>query len=395
MPRRVLTCGGRWRSRGAWLAAALCAACTPDATALQPFVERDSAGISILQNSSEEGDLPLYRVADEPRLVIGGSHRDDQVELYRVGRPRWLSDGGIMFTNFLDLLWFDADGSPRGRNGGQGGGPEELTGVAYLEVLPGDTVLVVNRNPPAIKRFGASGEFISSTPILLPAAAAGLARFADGNWTSLSFGWTEPPLQPGLYQEEWLLVWHPANFESADTLALMDGELLFGDRRSSVRVPGSPRAVMASNGTLVAAASTERYEIRLFDSTGTLQRVVRHSMSNPALTTEPPVDRPPARRPEGGMDRVLRPPVLEYGPAFDALYISSDNELWVRRGSTAAGQVWHIFDPAGRFDRVVQLPQQFRMTDVRGLNVLGVWRDEMDVESVTVLTLVPGQGSGR
>ena len=61
-----------------------------------------------------------------------------------------------------------------------------------------------------------------------------------------------------------------------------------------------------------------------------------------------------------------------------------------RRGPAAAVRVrgWGLFDVDGRWLGSLSLPPRFRLTDVEEDRILGVWRDELDVERVREYQLV-------
>jgi hypothetical protein len=53
---------------------------------------------------------------------------------------------------------------------------------------------------------------------------------------------------------------------------------------------------------------------------------------------------------------------------------------------------WTVFDPEGRMLGTVATPARFRVFSIGTDYVLGVWRDDMDVEHVRLFTLEkPGQ----
>jgi hypothetical protein len=87
----------------------------------------------------------------------------------------------------------------------------------------------------------------------------------------------------------------------------------------------------------------------------------------------------------------------EFYPAFGQLFMGPEQTLWVQKVrsardmAAAAGEVvefdpqdlgspeWEIFDDQGRWLGVVTLPDRFQPVNVRGDQLYGVWRDELDV----------------
>jgi len=88
-------------------------------------------------------------------------------------------------------------------------------------------------------------------------------------------------------------------------------------------------------------------------------------------------------------------PYPETLPSFDSIVIGDDGGLWVRDYQPEADgpSRWTVFGSAGvvsagRVSAMADLPARFRLTAIRGNRVLGVARDELDVESIRVYELI-------
>jgi hypothetical protein len=79
------------------------------------------------------------------------------------------------------------------------------------------------------------------------------------------------------------------------------------------------------------------------------------------------------------LDHPVRPTTL---PAYRSLVVAADGTVWVGRYSPDTE--WDVFDVDGRFLGLVQMPDNFRLTSVRGDRLAGVWQDELGVEYVRV-----------
>ena len=92
-------------------------------------------------------------------------------------------------------------------------------------------------------------------------------------------------------------------------------------------------------------------------------------------------------------------------PTITAVLASPDGGFWVQRmcplpeidpgalllpfhGGWLGGPIWEVYDRDGRWYANVELPGRFRATRVLGSAVVGVQRDELDVEHVVLLRLV-------
>jgi hypothetical protein len=81
-------------------------------------------------------------------------------------------------------------------------------------------------------------------------------------------------------------------------------------------------------------------------------------------------------------------------PFYDEVLVDSDGRLWVRGYRTDPRALSHfvVFGVDGRVLALAELPGDFEPTVIRGGTIIGIWRDELDVESVRVYEVV---GSDR
>jgi len=77
-------------------------------------------------------------------------------------------------------------------------------------------------------------------------------------------------------------------------------------------------------------------------------------------------------------------------PAYGRLLVDEEGFLWAAeptRYPHPAGS-WTVFAPDGRLLGVVTMPERFRLHQAGPDWVLGVWRDELDVEFVVLFPLL-------
>jgi hypothetical protein len=97
-------------------------------------------------------------------------------------------------------------------------------------------------------------------------------------------------------------------------------------------------------------------------------------------------------------------------PPTGRLLVSHDGSLWIERVDNAApatlveerlfamfagvrrNSTWDLFDADGRFLAAVELHPDFRAHAVRGLEVTGVLKDDLDVEYVVTYRASPPGG---
>lgn len=379
----------------------------------QELVVRDSAGFRIVENGAPDGGTPRWALADRPDLVIESRADGDAFALYRIGQARFTSDGGIVVRNGLELLWFDPRGALRGRGGGRGEGPQESLALFAFEVLGGDSVVALSRRPPSVKIFGPNGGFVRTVPapVRFPVI---MSRQGNSTWVGITFGGESAPARVGLFRERWHVVRYNPEFSATDTIASLDGRMFFGDRRRSTHVPGSPSAHFTAGGGIVVVGESDTYELRVFDAGGEPLHIIRNSAANPRESLLMNADRPNLPIEGGGARRRLDPPTLSEAPAYEGVFVANDGMIWVRRragpdaetvranqfGSSPSsgggtvwvaevlqGQEWHVYDASGRLSAQAMLPPRFRPTEIADSRVLGVWKDELDVESIRVYRL--------
>ena len=77
-------------------------------------------------------------------------------------------------------------------------------------------------------------------------------------------------------------------------------------------------------------------------------------------------------------------------PNVDHLVVDDLGMVWVGSyvADPAAPRLYHVYDPKGRFLARVTMPGGVEVVEIGAGHVLGVNRDEMDVERVVLLTLV-------
>ena len=82
-------------------------------------------------------------------------------------------------------------------------------------------------------------------------------------------------------------------------------------------------------------------------------------------------------------------PIPRNLPAYRRFVLDADDNLWVEhyRVLGLGPRLWSVFSPDGAWLGEVEVPDRFDVTDVGADYVLGVWRDELDEQSVRKYTL--------
>lgn len=82
-------------------------------------------------------------------------------------------------------------------------------------------------------------------------------------------------------------------------------------------------------------------------------------------------------------------PLPETYPAYTRFVLDATDHLWVEHFRTprAERHLWSVFAPDGEWLGEIEVPPRFEITDVGADYVLGVYRDELDEQSVRMYSL--------
>ncbi len=364
---------------------------------------RDSAGVTIVEYAERARDTLPWSIASQPLVEIGAVEGDEAYQLSSVSGVRRLSDGRIVIADegTADLRIFDPMGRHLVTMGRKGEGPGEFEGLSGLFVGPGDTLLAYDSNVKRVSVFTPDGAFVRSFTVDFAQGVPVLVgRFADGSFLATR-AFTFVPSEIDEVVPDSQPVYHFA----ADG-ALMDstGRWLAtewyvhgtGGQTWAVSLPFGRRMVVAVAPAGFYVGSSGQYEVEWRDPAGTLRRILRITAS-PRPVTGDDWERAKAERMRNVPDQV-RPrqermlaelPVPSTRPAFGALQTDPDGNLWVAHSVISADdpQPWTVFDSTGTMLGLVTTPAGLSVREIGRDYILGVARDELDVQHVQLFVL--------
>lgn len=339
----------------------------------------------------------------QPVLTIGQLDGRPEYLLHGIRFVLPLDRGGYVIALGSELRFFDERGIYRATGGGTGRGPGEFRSITSVLVLPGDTIVVWDSPLRRVSRFTAMGELIATRTIDLstfsgdrfgfesPALMPNGSFFADGWDRSARY------VERGLVRE----VMRAAILDPAAQRSTFLGEYVSGlvfrrGAEAQLVVPLAPSHHYAVGTNRVAVGSSESPTVDLFDLRGDRLNTVRVA-ERPTGVTPSMIDAYyesvarhstlPRQVRERLIAEVPKPDTLPY---YSGLMLDAEDRLWV--GDYVIGDEdergWTIFDASGRRHSRVVLPPRFEPMWSRGMRVLGVWRDEFDVEYVREYELV-------
>lgn len=391
---------------GAGLALAACG----DQAFEAPTAEiQDSAGVRVVVNPPPSPDTdPVCTVVDDPEVEIGVLDGDPEYQLFRVSGAVVLSDGRIAVANrgAHDLRMFDPEGGHLWSSGREGDGPGEFRSVELVDRFGPDSLLVHDFRQRRFSVFDDSGELARS--------------FQVGDEEELRF-----PRPEGVLEGGGVVVRQGAVYTA--------GQATTGADRGSSRLylveptgrvvdtlgefPGAETFVLSRERSLsvwnlafgrgafvqvgrerIAVGTNDSYSVRILDAEGAPLHVVRQTRE-PVPTTEADFDafaesqladvESESRR--ASIRTMLADmPRHETFPAYEDTRLDRVGNLWVEEYRRPGDEqtVWQVFDRDGVLAARVRTPEGMDVLDIGDDYVLGLVRDDLDVERLRLHRLM-------
>lgn len=393
----------------------------------------DSAGIELVRNLDPAVDTLSSELIEVLRLGTVDGPEETQFHLIR---DIALDAAGRLFITDLgsqSVRVFTPDGRFVRRFGGAGRGPGQFASISGLVVWR-DTVHVMNASGPQASFFDTAGAHLRSYTNLLPNGSRIrlLAGGTDGWYVADDslFG-RQGREEVGVVRQTptairrldlRLLDAAVGSREAADSLLAQvvtyPGSRYFGmigsEGGSERFVVGNrpffepvPSHAIDARGHVYVAPGWP-YVINVYDRGGTLVRRITRAHESVPVTAD--LIAQVLRRAKSHYDTTsqqsgatyhtwserARMPVPGFLPVLRSVRVSPDGWLWVRRvdvhadpvamewttGEPPSATVWDVFDPDGVFRRTVRLPPRFTPLVVLADGVIGIGRDELDVQYV-------------
>jgi hypothetical protein len=390
-------------TRVALVALVACVACGGDATEAPRAEIIDSAGVRVVVNAPPDaGRDAAWTVASEAGLEVGVLEGPPEYQLYQVAGAAVLSDGTLVVANrgSHELRFYDAQGAHLHSAGGQGDGPGEFQALNLIDRFAGDSLLTFDLRNRRASVFTGNGTFVRSFrigeaadvgfPSIAGAFSSGRIVVRRGAVYMAGEATTGPDRGPVQ-----LLVAGPegAVTDSLDTFPGSEAFVLSTANMISVRSLTFGRAFIVSVvGETVALGNNDTFSVRVYDADGAIRHVVRQSRDPVAIEADDfarfeesqleQIEDDDMRRQTEDVLRQM--PQHETFPAYASLRLDRSGYLWVEdyRRPGDEQPVWQVFDPEGVLVTPVRTPEGMRILDIGDDYVLGVVRDDFDVERV-------------
>lgn len=389
---------------GTLISAAVLAACggDPGLTGEVRVQVRDSAGVRIVEYGGVPEVEPPFVIAEAPLYRHGANPGD--YEFLSVDAGRLFPDGGAVVAEWYgEVVVLSPDGTTHEVLAKVGEGPGEVVEPYSLFVVHHDSVLVPDRRQSRLTVF--VGDSVARAVSLPRAAHFGVAGIGSSGELLL---WNRYPYRSWFDIEEEWLVGHMTVFD-IDT-GTLDTVAAYNHIPRATRDAVNP--IIRPVGEVTVAAGrfvytrSDRPEITWRLPDGTVTQIVRwrpepHLLSEELLEHGEAYNRAIGRRHYGvsdaRLDEIIREDMARYRdmigqpvPFYGSPFADADGNVWLpsyRPAYPEEGSPYTVISPDGEWLGEVETPPRFRILDVTGELVLGVLRDEMDVENVVVYGL--------
>ena len=416
---------------------------TPEEPPPPAFTATDSAEVRVVVNSGPQwAEGEGWQVTADPVLTLGTVDYPIEQQFQRLGEVTRLSDGTVVVLEIEDaqLRAFDPAGALLWTAGGIGDGPGETRPYddtrAVLTRLPGDTLQL--QNGQVRVRFNSGGDLLGHVKVdygrfrrwgrIFLQYCPFDAYFLQDAIVFCADAWVSPPGSDSPIREETIMRtdWSLDRLDTLGTFFRAVGASVemewFGERRTRrVSSPLGPRGILrvgVRDRPWLLSARNDRYRIEVWDIlTGALSMVVERRAPRRARTEEEAT-----RVLQWGVvmlpgnDRSDLDPSDDRWAALDSVSIAEDfllddlGFLWVRRSPSPSegdegltseftdytGEQWTIlrssglhdvFRPDGVYLGTVQLPHDLEVMEIGEDYVLGIARDDLDIQYVRVYGL--------
>ncbi len=377
-----------------------------------PYSVRDSAGVTLVESRGPAWDAGTgWALSAEPSLQIGERAGEDPFQFYEVSDGLRLPDGRIVILNSgtETIRVFSPSGEFLTEFGGRGDGPGELRSASSLYHLGGDTLLVWDQRRPGFSLFDASGAFLSSTTLAPPGSERFLTLHPcpDGRLILTTYGslvTNRGDRGVGIYRDTAPVLVFDRNGTLLDTLGAYPGTetmiVQIGSGTGVGRSPFPKSTFLAVNEGRVHLGTADRMEVSILNLGGALEGVYRVPNVDLRVQEEDRewyrarmrelVSTPEEEQVLGAVLAGLSFP--ETKAAYSDLAVDPAGATWLRTGRHfppfASSREWTVFADDGFLLGTVRFPERFEPMDFGIDYVLGVWKDEMDVEFVRIYEIL-------
>jgi len=368
---------------------------------------RDSAGVVIVESRQPQWQPGEgWRLSAQPLLQIGTTDGPAELQFHRVEGAIRLDDGRIVVADAGsgEIRFYNETGRFLLATGGLGDAPGEYRQITGLGTGPGDSIWAYDFGLRRFTVLTGDGEPVRTVSVGGTLSSVGaVGTLPDGSFV-VKESWSShlhDNTRQRLVRDPVAVARLSSDGTELDTIAMVAGREVFlstEDGRAVMSAPLFARTSSAAMGNeTVFVGDQEAFEVLRYSPAGVLQQIMRVPDANLQLTTgdvQQLKDELLAREPEqrrammrDHLEEMALPPTR---PAYGSLLIDALGNLWAGEYARypAVPRTWTVFAGTGELLGEVIVPERFKVLQVGHDWILGVGRDELDVEYVRVHWLV-------
>ncbi len=390
-------------------AALLAAACGDDAGRAAGPVVRDSAGVRIVEHDGAPQHEAPFGLSPDPVHRHGPGSGD--YLFGRIWRGVLFADGraAIYDAGNAEIVVLGADGATHETLAGPGQGPGEIGFLRNMFAMGADSLLVEDVGNARFTLFGDGGVLRSvglgeKRQLVLELGTLGIGASGQLLMSSASYrrGFPEAWLQGRLVRLD-------LDALVADTVASYDW-VPYQPPEGQPQNPFEHLGRAAAAGGRFVHGRSDTPEIVWREPDGTVSQIVRWRPDWTYPTDEhwqvfeddlrlllPEIN--PQVQTDEAIEELISSSLARYEvepdqplPLFGAFFGDGAGRLWLPEHAVASQRhgypAYSVISPSGEWLGRVDAPAGLRILDVAHGLVLGVLRDEMDIESVVVHALI-------
>ena len=377
----------------------------------------DSAGVSVHQSAPPYAEWSL---GPEPLARIGVVEGEPAYQLSGVAYAARLRDGRTVIVDggSSEIRWYGQDGTFLVRGGGRGDGPSELRRVVSATLSAQDTLILYDATNQRISWWSPAGDLARTRRVelgaglhygLLPFDSSGLLVVEErqvSNFGGAEFNYSRDSiLVLGIRQDAEAVdtLLRTAGREAVTWVDYSDGQVV-ASRQSAL--PLGQRSLVAAVSNRIVVVGPGRSDLEFFDRRGELTGLARRT-DVPRLPVSDSerrefVDSQILEAEQRGLQASLarawaqaRIDLLPEGsrlPAFDRMLVDvAGDRIWTRdfepEWTPPSVRRWTIYDSFGQVLGRLAMPANITVMHVAQDFIVGVERDERDVEYVATYAL--------
>ncbi len=386
-------------------------ACADPRPAATSALVRDSAGIRIVENRAPQWTEGTgWKVDPSPILDIG-SDGDSGEQFGQIQDVLRLADGRLIVAegSTAELRVYTDSGRYIRSIGRRGEGPGEFIGLGLVRSYRGDSLLAYDYQLRRISIFDRDGHFGRGVNLHPPDGTYPDIEGAtvDGGFIGLSSEFPSGAIKSGTVRTPMHLFRFGPEGELVDTLGAFPGYEtgIYNETngnnhmRISFTIPFGHQASVVARPTETLVGANDSYEIRSYDAQGDIRRILRRETA-PVPVTQQMIDAvnaeedaqnpksDPASRARVAKVRavIVYPRTL---PAFQDFHVDDGGYLWVRSFNAPGDTIprFTVFDSTGQMLGDVQSPRHFEVTGIGAAWLVGIWKDENEVQHVRMYAI--------